>query len=50
MGQAQRKPIDTKPKDTVVHKQAYGLRVGVDLSRATASFFKEEYTGLGICW
>lgn len=43
---AQTKPIDTKPKDTVVYKQAYGLRIGVDLSRPTISFFEEEYTGL----
>lgn len=46
LGQAQSKPIDTKPKDTVVHKQVYGLRVGVDLSRPTISYFEEEYTGL----
>ncbi|TMM53938.1 hypothetical protein FEE95_18770 [Maribacter algarum] len=45
-GNAQSKPIDTKPKDTVVYKQPYGLRVGVDLSRPTISFFEEEYTGL----
>ncbi|MFK7814555.1 MAG: DUF6048 family protein [Maribacter sp.] len=45
-GNAQSKPIDTNPKDTVVYKQPYGLRVGVDLSRPTISFFEEEYTGL----
>lgn len=45
-GNAQSKPIDTKPKDTVVHKQPYGLRVGVDLSRLTIAFFEEEYTGI----
>lgn len=45
-GNAQNKPIDTKPKDTVVYKQAYGLRIGVDLSRPTISFFEPEYTGL----
>lgn len=46
LGNAQNKPIDTKPKDTVVYKQAYGLRIGVDLSRPTISFFEPEYTGL----
>lgn len=46
VGNAQSKPIDTKPTDTVIHKQAYGLRIGVDLSRPTISFFEEEYTGL----
>lgn len=46
LGQAQSKPIDTKPKDTVIHKQAYGLRVGVDLSRLATSYFNEDYTGL----
>lgn len=46
LGNAQSKPIDTKPKDTVVYKQPYGLRVGVDLSRLTISFFEQEYTGL----
>lgn len=46
LGNAQSKPIDTKPKDTVVYKQPYGLRLGVDLSRPTISFFEEEYTGI----
>lgn len=46
IGNAQSKPINTKPQDTVVHKQPYGLRVGVDLSRLTIAFFEEEYTGL----
>ncbi len=46
LGNAQSKPIDTKPKDTVVYKQPYGLRIGVDLSRPTISFFEEEYTGI----
>ncbi len=46
LGNAQNKPIDTKPKDTIVYKQAYGLRVGVDLSRPVTSVFKDNYTGL----
>ncbi len=45
-GNAQSKPINTKPVDTVVHKQPYGLRIGVDLSRLTIAAFEEEYTGL----
>ncbi len=43
---AQTKPIDTSPKDTVVHKQPYGLRVGIDLSRPLLSSFQEGYTGI----
>jgi len=46
LGHAQSKPIDTQPKDTIVHKQPYGLRVGLDLSRLTIAFFEEEYTGI----
>lgn len=45
-GNAQSKPIDTKPKDTVVYKQPYGLRIGVDLSRPILSSFNDDYTGL----
>lgn len=45
---AQSKPIDTKPKDTVVYKQAYGLRVGVDLSKPILGSINEDYTGFEI--
>ena len=40
------KPVDLNPKDSVVYKQKYGLRVGVDLSRPVLSFFNKDYTGL----
>lgn len=46
VGYSQSKPIDTNPKDTVVYKQKYGLRVGLDLSRPIVSFLKDDYTGL----
>ena len=46
VGFSQSKPIDTNPKDTVVYKQKYGLRVGVDLSRPIVSFLQDGYTGL----
>jgi hypothetical protein len=46
LGQAQNKSIDTKPKDTVVYKQLYGLRVGIDLSRPILSFVHDTYQGL----
>ncbi len=46
LGLAQNKPIDTKPKDTVVYKQLYGLRVGIDLSRPIRSFAYDTYQGL----
>ena len=45
---AQSKPIDTKPKDTVIYKQSYGLRVGLDLSRIIRSSLDDDYTGLEI--
>ncbi|TFG77697.1 MAG: hypothetical protein E4H26_03190, partial [Flavobacteriales bacterium] len=45
-GQAQGKSIDLNPVDTVVYKQPYGLRVGIDLSRPITSFFNKNYTGL----
>jgi len=34
------------PKDTITRKYAYGLRVGIDLSRPTLAFFNDNYTGL----
>jgi hypothetical protein len=42
---AQSKPIDTKPKDTVVYEQSYGIRIGLDLSRLITSSLDENYTG-----
>lgn len=33
-------------KDTITRKYAYGLRVGVDLSRPTFTFLRDNYTGL----
>ena len=47
-GWAQKEPIDLQPKDTVVHKQSYGLRVGVDLSRIIISQTSDDYKGLEI--
>ncbi|MEB8330445.1 DUF6048 family protein [Flavobacteriaceae bacterium KMM 6897] len=46
VGQSQSKSIDLQPKDTIVKKESYGLRVGVDLSRLALSYFNEDYTGL----
>jgi len=43
---AQSKPIDTQPKDTVVYQQAFGIRVGLDLSRIIMSSLDDNYTGL----
>lgn len=48
LGLAQDEPVDLQPKDTIVYKEPYGLRVGIDLSRPTISFFEPEYTGLEI--
>ncbi|WP_419210962.1 DUF6048 family protein [Maribacter sp. X9] len=44
----QSKPIDLNPKDSVVYKQSYGIRVGVDLSRPIMSFLDDNYTGFEI--
>lgn len=46
VGYSQDKTIDLNPKDTMVYKQPYGLRVGIDLSRPINSFFNTDYTGL----
>lgn len=46
VGLAQTEPIDLNKKDTVVYKQPYGLRVGIDLSRPLVSFLEDNYTGL----
>jgi len=45
---AQDKPIDLQAVDTVVHKQAYGLRAGIDLSRIIISQTSDDYSGLEI--
>ena len=45
---AQSKPIDTKPVDTVVYKQSYGIRAGIDLSRLIITSLDDNYTGLEI--
>ena len=34
------------PKDTVVYKQKYGLRVGIDLSRIVVSTLEDNYSGI----
>ena len=43
---AQSEPVDLSPKDTVVYKDPYGLRVGADISKLVLSFVDEDYTGL----
>lgn len=40
------KPVNLKGKDSVVYKQEYGLRIGIDLSRPVFSFIEEDYTGI----
>jgi hypothetical protein len=46
--QAQSESIDLQPKDTIVYKQPYGLRAGIDLSRVLQGFLNDDYTGLEI--
>ncbi len=45
-GFSQSEPLDLQQKDTITHKQEYGLRIGVDLSRPVLSFTSDGYTGL----
>ncbi len=47
-GWAQDDAINLQPQDTVVQKQTYGLRFGVDLSRIIISQTSEDYTGFEI--
>lgn len=47
-GYSQSEAIDLQPKDTVVYKQRYGIRAGIDLSRLLISNLNDEYTGLEI--
>lgn len=44
----QSKPIDLNPKDSVVYKQPYGIRLGIDLSRVLTSSLNDNYTGFEI--
>lgn len=37
-----------KPKDSIVYKEKYGLRIGIDLGRPVRTFFGDNYTGLEI--
>ena len=48
IGQSQQKPIDLKPKDTVVRSQKYGLRIGADLSRLIISSVNDDFTGFEV--
>jgi len=48
LGNAQDRPIDLDRKDTVVYKQPYGLRAGIDMSRILVSVLEDNYTGLEI--
>jgi hypothetical protein len=43
---AQEDTIDLQPTDSVVYKQPYGIRFGIDLSRPILSFLNDDYTGL----
>ena len=45
-GRAQDEPINFQPQDSVVQKQTYGLRVGIDLSRIIISQTTDDYTGI----
>ncbi len=47
-GWSQENTIDLNPKDTVVYKQPYGIRFGIDLSRLATTFLNDQYTGFEI--
>ncbi len=42
----QSKTIDFNKKDSIVYKQPYGIRAGIDLSRLAKNFYNSEYSGL----
>lgn len=39
---------NSKEQDTIIYKQKYGLRLGVDISKPVRSFLEEDFTGLEI--
>jgi hypothetical protein len=39
---------DSIPQDSLKHKQKYGLRLGVDLSKLARTAFQDDYTGFEI--
>ena len=39
------KTVDLNPKDSVVYKQKYGLRIGVDLGRPILGLFDDNFSG-----
>ncbi len=39
-------PEVEKEKDSIVHKTAYGLRLGIDISKPVLEFFDDDYSGL----
>ncbi|MEP2237412.1 MAG: DUF6048 family protein, partial [Maribacter sp.] len=45
---SQNKPIDLNPKDTLVHKQSYGISLGIDLSRIITGALDDNYQGFEI--
>ncbi|RNL84940.1 hypothetical protein ED312_13250 [Sinomicrobium pectinilyticum] len=45
-GIAQENDNEEKPKDSVVYKEKYGLRVGIDLGKPIRSFASDNYSGL----
>ncbi|WP_299679651.1 DUF6048 family protein [uncultured Tenacibaculum sp.] len=46
--QAQKTSKKETPKDSVVYKTGYGLRLGIDLSKPGLSFIDKSYTGFEI--
>ena len=45
-GFSQNSPSDINKKDSVIYKQPYGLRAGIDVSRILVSALEDNYTGL----
>ncbi|WP_149276867.1 DUF6048 family protein [Pareuzebyella sediminis] len=46
LGLAQEEPIKKQRTDSLVYKQPYGVRVGIDLSRPLIGVLEDNYTGL----
>lgn len=39
---------NTKEQDTIIYKQKYGLRLGIDVSKPVRSFIEDDYTGIEV--
>ncbi|PCJ94038.1 MAG: hypothetical protein COA50_12820 [Flavobacteriaceae bacterium] len=48
LGNSQSKSVNLQQKDTVLYKQKYGIRAGIDLSKLLITNLNDDYTGLEV--